>query len=88
MLIQAFLNHFKPVMANIEKIAKKGLQTTFKQMYAVICNVFHWLTYEQSYVYNQNMSLFGIYAAPKSLQKTPLWIIMRTLLVGQLRGGG
>ena len=40
----------------------------------------YWLTYKQSHLYNQNMSLFCIYAAPKSLQKTPLWIIIRTLL--------
>ena len=40
----------------------------------------YWLIYEQSHLYNQNMSSFCMYTAPKSLQKTPVWIIMRTLL--------
>ena len=41
----------------------------------------YWLIYEQSHFYNQKMSSFCMYTAPKSLQKTPVWIIMRTLLL-------
>ena len=36
MLIQAFINHIQPITANIDKMAKKGLQASFKQTYAVI----------------------------------------------------
>ena len=39
MLTQAFVNHFQPIMDNIDKMARKSLQATFKQMYAVFCNV-------------------------------------------------
>ena len=39
MLTQAFMSHFQPITANIDKMAKKGLQDTIKQMYAVFCNV-------------------------------------------------
>ena len=79
MLTRVFMNQIQPITNNIDKMAKKSLQATFKQMYAVFCNLY-WLIYEQSHLYNQNKSLFCMSTAPKSLQKTPVWIIMRTLL--------
>ena len=39
MVTQAFMNYFQPITANIDKMAKMGLQATFKQMYAVFCNI-------------------------------------------------
>ena len=39
MLTQVFMNHFQPIMDDIDKMAKKGLQATFKQIYEVFCNV-------------------------------------------------
>ena len=39
MLTQAFINHFQPIMDNIDKMAKKSLQATFRYVYAVFCNV-------------------------------------------------
>ena len=41
MVNQAFMNHFQPILANIDKMAKEGLQATFKQIYAVFCNILH-----------------------------------------------
>ena len=53
MVNQSFLNYFQPIMANIDKMAKEGLQATFKQIYAVFAiSYLHWLTYEQSQLYN------------------------------------
>ena len=40
----------------------------------------YWLIYEQSHLYNKKIGLFCLYISSKSLQKTPLWIIMSTLL--------
>ena len=40
MLTQAFMNHSQPITDDIDKMAKKSLQATFKQMYAVFFNVF------------------------------------------------
>ena len=42
------------------------------------------MIYEQSHLYNKNKSSFCMYTAPKSLQKTPVWIIMRTLLLSAI----
>ena len=39
MVTQAFMDHFKPITANIDKMAKEGLQATFKQVYAYFCNI-------------------------------------------------
>ena len=39
MVNQAFMNHFQPIMANVDKMAKEGLQATFKQIYAVFCYI-------------------------------------------------
>ena len=39
MVNQAFINHFQPIIANIDKMATEGLQATFEQIYAVFCNI-------------------------------------------------
>ena len=38
-----FMNHYQPITANIDKMVKKGIHATFKQMYAVFCNILHTL---------------------------------------------
>ena len=43
MVKQAFMNQSQPILANIDKMAKEGLQATFKQIYAVFCNILHTL---------------------------------------------
>ena len=82
MLTQAFINHFQPITDNIDKMAKRVYRLLLdKCMQFFAMSYLYWLIYEQSHLYSQNMSSFCMYTAPKSLQKTPVWIIMRTLLV-------
>ena len=70
MQTQAFMNHFQPITDKIDKMAKKSLQATFKQMYAVFCNVLPILVeILTNHLYNQSISSFCMYRAPKSLQK-------------------
>ena len=45
MVTQAFMDNFQPVAANIDKMAKEGLQATFKQIYADFCNILPTLVY-------------------------------------------
>ena len=39
MVKQAFMNQSQPILASIDKMAKEGLQATFKQINAVFCNI-------------------------------------------------
>ena len=39
MITQALFNFFQPIKSNIAKMAKKGLQASFKWIYALFCSI-------------------------------------------------
>ena len=77
-------NLSQPILTKWPKRVYRLLLNKYMQIFAIF--YLHWFIFDQSHLYNKNISSFCLYIASKSLQKTPLWIIMSTLLGGDEKG--